>query len=94
MILNAKSEISGLTVKKVLPGQISFEMLKKYRKKLARQYRFIPFGVKEGFLEVGMVDPVDMEAKELCNLLYPRMNLPIKTFIVSEKDYEDALEGV
>ncbi|MEK7130789.1 MAG: GspE/PulE family protein [Patescibacteria group bacterium] len=93
VILNAKSEISGLTVKKVLPGQISFEMLKKIPEEAARQYRFIPFGVKEGFLEVGMVDPVDMEAKRALQFIVSRMNLPIKTFIVSEKDYEDALEG-
>src|SRR4030067_151410 len=55
MILGAKSEMSGLTAKKVIPGQISFEMLKKIPEEAARQYRFIPLGVKEGFLEVGMV---------------------------------------
>ena len=49
--------------------------------------------MKEGFLEVGMVDPVDMEAKRALQFIVSRMNLPIKTFIVSEKDYEDALEG-
>ena len=93
MILGAKSEMSGLTAKKVIPGQISFEMLKKIPEEAARQYRFIPLGVKEGFLEVGMVDPVDLEAKRALQFIVSRMNLPIKTFIVSEKDYEDALEG-
>ena len=34
-----------------------------------------------------------MEAKRALQFIVSRMNLPIKTFIVSEKDYEDALEG-
>lgn len=93
VILNAKSEMAGLTVKKVLPGQVSFEMLKKIPEEAARQYRFIPLGVKEGFLEVGMVDPVDMEAKRALQFIVSRINLPVKTFVISEKDYEDVLEG-
>lgn len=93
VILNAKSEMSGLTIKKVIPGQISFEMLKKIPEEAARQYRFIPLGVKEGFLEIGMVDPADLEAKRALQFIVSRINLPIKTFVVSEKDYEESLEG-
>ena len=91
-ILSAKSEISGLTVKKVLPGQVPFDVLKKIPEEAARQYRFIPLGVEDGFLEIGVVDPDDIEAKRALQFIVSRMNLPIKTFIVSEDDFEAVLE--
>ena len=90
-ILNAKSEISGLAVKKILPGQVPFEALKKIPEEAARHYRFISLGVKDGFLEVGLVDPDDIEAKRALQFIVSRVNLPIKTFIVSEDDFEAVL---
>jgi len=90
-ILNAKAEISGLAVKKVSPGQVPFDALKKIPEEAARHYRFVPLGVKDGFLEVGVVDPSDIEAKRALQFIVSRMNLPIKTFIVSEDDFETVL---
>src|SRR3989338_1542267 len=91
-ILNAKAEISGLAVKKVSPGQVPFDALKKIPEEAARHYRFVPLGVKDGFLEVGVVDPSDIEAKRALQFIVSRMNLPIKTFIISEDDFETILE--
>ena len=91
-ILNAKSEISGLAIKKVLPGQTSFDVLKKIPEEAARQYRFVPLGIKDDFLEVGVVDPADIEAKRALQFIVSRTNLPVKTFIISEDDMETVLE--
>src|SRR3972149_3958806 len=91
-ILNAKSEISGLAVKKVLTGQVHFDVLKKIPEEAARHYRFVPLGTKDDFLEIGLVDPTDIEAKRALQFIVSRMNLPIKTFIVSEDDFETVLE--
>ena len=91
-ILNAKSEISGLAVRKVSKGQVPFDALKKIPEEAARHYRFVPLGVEDGFLEVGVVDPADIEAKRALQFIVSRMNLPIKTFIVSEDDFETVLE--
>src|SRR3989338_10496279 len=63
-ILNAKSEISGLAIKKVLPGQTSFDVLKKIPEEAARQYRFVPLGIKDDFLEVGVDDPAGPLARK------------------------------
>ena len=91
-ILNAKSEISGLTVKKVLPGQTPFDILKKIPEEAARHYRFVPLGMKDDFLEVGVVNPADIEAKRALQFIVSRTNLPVKTFIISEDDLETVLE--
>lgn len=91
-ILNAKSEISGLAVRKVLKGQVPFEVLKKIPEEAARHYRFVPLGIKDDFLEVGIVDPTDIEAKRALQFIVSRLNLPIQTFIVSENDFATVLE--
>lgn len=91
-ILNAKSEISGLAVRKVLPGQVPFDVLKKIPEEAARHYRFAPLGIEDGFLEVGVADPSDIEAKRALQFIVSRMDLPIKTFLVSEDDLDTVLE--
>ena len=42
-------------------------------------------------MEVGLVDPDDIEAKRALQFIVSRVNLPIKTFIVSEDDFEAVL---
>src|SRR3989344_247177 len=46
-ILNAKSKISGLAIKKVFKGQVLFDTLKKIPEEAARHYRFVPLMPKE-----------------------------------------------
>src|SRR3989344_2435155 len=87
--LKAEAEISGLAVKKVLTGQVHFDVLKKIPEEAARHYRFVPLGVKDGFLEVGVVDPADIEAKRALQFIVSRTNLPVKTFIISEDELEN-----
>jgi len=91
-ILNAKSKISGLAVKKVSKGQVLFDTLKKIPEEAARHYRFVPLSERDGFLEVGVVDPVDIDAQRALQFIVSRTNLPVKTFIISEDDFETVLE--
>ena len=92
-ILNAKSEVSGLAIKEVSPGQVPFDALKEIPEEAARHYRFVPLGIKDGFLEVGVVDPSDIEAKRALQFITSRTNLSIKMFIISEDGLEAVLEG-
>src|SRR3989344_234319 len=92
-ILNAKSKISGLAIKKVSKGQVLFDTLKKIQEEAARHYRFVPLSERDGFLEVGVVDPADIDAQRALQFIVSRTNLPVKTFIISEDDFETVLEG-
>ena len=91
-ILNAKSKISGLAIKKVSKGQVLFDTLKKIPEEAARHYRFVPLSERDGFLEVGVVDPADIDAQRALQFIVSRTNLPVKTFIISEDDFETVLE--
>ncbi|MEK9183743.1 MAG: hypothetical protein AAB890_01575, partial [Patescibacteria group bacterium] len=85
-ILNAKSKVSNLPVKKIVKGQVPFEVLRKIPEEAARHYKFVPLGVKEDSLEVGMVEPSDIEAREALQFIVSKTNLPLKLFVISESD--------
>lgn len=93
-ILRAKAESYGLAARQLAPGEkVSFELLKKIPMEAARHYRFIPLGTKDDTLEVGMVDPSDMEAKSALQFIFSKMNMPYKIFVVSEESFEAIIDG-
>lgn len=90
-ILNAKSKVSNLPVKKIAKGQVPFEVLRKIPEEAARHYKFVPLGMGEDFLEVGMVDPSNIEAREALQFIVSKTSLPLKLFIISESDFESVV---
>ncbi|KND48658.1 MAG: type IV pilus assembly protein PilB [Parcubacteria bacterium C7867-005] len=71
-----------------IPGKI----LEYIPEESASHYRFIPIGVKDGVLEVGIVDPHDIEARDALNFISSRISMPYKLFLVSEEDLSSALD--
>lgn len=93
-ILDAKTEVSGLAVRKLaIREKIPFDVLKKIPEETARHYRFIPLGIKDGVLEVGIVDPSDMEAKKALQFIFSQTDLQYKTYLISERDFESVVDG-
>ena len=90
-ILNAKSEISGLAVRKFCRAKF-LDVLKKIPGRGGAAITALLLGHRRRFFEVGAADPTDIEAKRALQFIVSRMNLPIKTFIVSEGDLETVLE--
>ncbi len=58
----------------------------------AIHYKVVPIGVKDGVLEVGAVDPNDLEARDMLNFISTRVGMPYKLFLISEEDFKMALE--
>src|SRR3989344_4948942 len=56
-VLAAKSETYGVPARVLGGKKITFEVLKYIPEESARHYSFVPLGVKDGVLEVGMIDP-------------------------------------
>jgi type IV pilus assembly protein PilB len=92
-ILGAKGEALGLPAKKVSKEQIPFDILKEIPEEAARHYKFVPLALDEGVLEIGMVNPDDMEAREALQFIVSRLNLSFKFFLITENDLEMVLEG-
>ncbi|MDD5032754.1 MAG: GspE/PulE family protein [Candidatus Pacebacteria bacterium] len=93
-ITKAKSEVFGLPIKKV-EGSLTlpFEIIKNIPEESVRFYKFAPLGVEEGVMEVGIVNPDDMEAREALQFLSSKLNMPFKLFLISSTDLKNALNS-
>ncbi len=92
-INKAKEEFFNLPVKKLTADDFSNKALKHIPEKSVLHYRFIPLRVAEGFLEVGIVNPGNIEARDALQFISSKIKLPYKLFIISEDDFKMVLEG-
>ena len=60
--------------------KVPLETLKYVPKNSATYYRFIPLRVRDGALEVGMVDPSDLEARDALQFIAAKLGMPFKIF--------------
>lgn len=57
----------------------------------ARHYKLIPLEVRDGVLEVGSVDPDDLDAVDALNFISTKNNLPYKLVVILERDFNRAV---
>lgn len=73
--------------------KIPFEVLKYIPEESALYYQFAPVGLKDGVLEVGMVDPDNLEARDALRFIAAKENLPFKIFLISKDDFESIIKN-
>ncbi|MEN9649809.1 MAG: hypothetical protein RL094_776 [Candidatus Parcubacteria bacterium] len=88
VIIKAKGEYLHIPTKSVGDKDIPFEILKYIPEESATHYKFAPLGVVDGVLEVGLVDPDNIEARDALNFISAKINLPFKVFLITEDDFE------
>src|SRR3989338_7859674 len=71
---------------------ISGKVLEYIPQDSAEHYRVVPLAVKDGVLEVGALDPNDLEARDALNFISARIGIPYKLFLISENDFALVLE--
>lgn len=79
---------------KMLPtaNPVDKESLQFIPEESAKHYEFIPIGVKEGALEVGIVDPDDIEAQDALQFISTRVGMPYKIFLITRTDLKKVLD--
>ncbi len=91
VIAKAKSELLNIPSISLEDREIPIEILKFIPEESAFHYKIIPINVKDGVLEVGVVDPDNIEARDALNFISSKVNMPFKVFIVSEDDFQKVL---
>ncbi|HEY4500178.1 MAG TPA: GspE/PulE family protein [Candidatus Paceibacterota bacterium] len=91
-ILSAKGEALGVPARLLRDQTIPFDILKYIPEESAMHYRFVPLSVKQNVLEVGMVDPEDIDARDALNFIATKIGMPFKVFLISEDDFTNALD--
>lgn len=90
-ILRAKSEYYGMPLKKIDVSLVDNKVLDYIPEEAAVYYQIVPIAVNNGVLEVGMMDPDNIRARDAINFISSKINLPFKTFIVSIDDFNKVI---
>ena len=72
--------------------EVSGKILEYIPEDSAIHYKVVPIGVKDGVLEVGALDPNDLEARDALNFISARIGMPYKLFLISNEDFQEALK--
>jgi type IV pilus assembly protein PilB len=91
-ILNTKGEYYGVPVKTVVEADISGKILEYIPEESAVYYQFVPVGLKDGVLEIGIIDPDNLAARDAINFISSKISLPYKIFLISEADFQKVVK--
>lgn len=91
-ILEKKGEYYSVPYRNLSDLNVPFDILKYVPEESALHYRFVPIGLKDGFLEIGIVDPENIEARDALSFISSKENLPFKLYLISEEDFKKVLD--
>lgn len=83
----APSASLGVPEKTLADTKIPYEILKYIPEESADHYRFVPIGVQDGALEVGMTDPDNIAGVDALNFIARKTGMPFKVFKISDADF-------
>ncbi len=90
-ILTVKGEYLGIPVKQVIPEKISFNTLRYISEDSAAHYHFVPIELVDNVLEVGVMDPENMQAMDALQFISTKIGVPFKIFLISKSGYESVM---
>lgn len=91
-ILAAKGEHWNIPVRSLKESSIPYDILQFIPEESAKHYQVIPLAHVDDVLEVGIVDPDNIDALDALNFISTKKGVPFKAFLISEKDYQKSLE--
>lgn len=72
-------------------SKIPYDVLKLVPEESAAHYQFAPLAIQDDVLEIGMVDPDDIEGIDALNFISRTSGLPFKIFKITKADFERVL---
>jgi type IV pilus assembly protein PilB len=92
-ILMAKAEYFGAKKKEIDYLGVDEEIVKRIPEESAKTYQMVAFGLSEdGILEVGMLDPRNIEAQNVLQFITSEFGTPYEIYILTEYGYESIMK--
>ena len=91
-MLSAKGEHYNIPARNIDQYNISYQTLQFIPEESAKHYHVVPLGVVDNVLEVGIVDPDNIDALDALNFISTRQGIPFKVFLISDADYRRVLQ--
>ncbi|OGI74860.1 hypothetical protein A2740_01855 [Candidatus Nomurabacteria bacterium RIFCSPHIGHO2_01_FULL_43_16] len=92
-ILEAKGRYLQIPIKQVNREKISFDALKYISEDSAAHYHFVPIELRDGVLEVGVINGEDVQALDALQFISTKLGIPFKIFLISKSDYISIMEA-
>ncbi|MFA5934465.1 MAG: GspE/PulE family protein [Candidatus Paceibacterota bacterium] len=92
-VLDVKGEYYNMPTENLKNKDVPFSVLKFISEDAASHYGFVPVGFVEGTLNVGVVDPENVEARDALTFIIGKLNLPYKLFLISKVDFDKVIES-
>lgn len=91
-ILEIKSEIFNIPIKNIDPATITPSILQLIPIDAVKTYHLIPLANNDSFLEVGIVDPDNIQAVDALTFITSKLNKSFKLFLISNSFYKHLIE--
>lgn len=92
-LLASRGDYLNIPSKSLADQAIPFEVLRYIPEKTVNYYKIVPIGITDEVLEVGIVDPDNIEARDALQFISSKINMPYKLFLISEADFERVLKS-
>jgi len=92
VIFDLKSEILKVPLKKISLEEFPLKNLELIPEESAKFYLIIPLGKEDNTLEVGMVYPEDLKAREAIKFLARQQGLNHKIFLITLSDFREIIK--
>lgn len=92
-LLAARAELSGIPARSVEGQEIPLDVLKFIPEESASYYHFVPVGLRDGALEIGITQPDNLEARDALNFIAGKIGVPYKLFLISNADFERVMQS-
>jgi type IV pilus assembly protein PilB len=92
-LMAVKSEYFKIPYKKINSKNLPFSVLKYIPEDSANHYDFAPIGIVDGVLEVGIINPENIQAIDALQFISSKIGLPFKLFLISKNDYLAVMEN-
>ncbi len=91
-LFNLKSQTLKVPLKTISPEAVSLKVLETIPEESAKYYRMIPLVQKEKYLEIGMVYPEDLKAREALEFLARQSKFSYQIFLITLSNFEELLK--
>ncbi|MFA5764234.1 MAG: GspE/PulE family protein [Candidatus Paceibacterota bacterium] len=92
-ILEVKRDYYNIPTQDLAGQEVPFSVLKYVSEDAATHYQFVPLALKDGTLEIGLMDPENIEARDAITFIVGKLNLPYKIYLISEKDFKKVISS-
>lgn len=92
-VLKLKSEYFNIPSRTIDVKTFPFEVLKYIPEDSAKHYQLVPLALKEGVLEVGIIDPENIKARDAIQFIASKLNIPFKIFLISKADFRVVVDN-